>query len=102
MTALQKLGGGVRSIVAGDIVRRLVARTIAQQLGKVVERATAPFQYALATRAGSECIAHALQALSEVNPESTVLSIDGNSAYDLISRRASCLRWQEWREGGHL
>ena len=53
-----------------------VARTIAQQLGKAVESVTAPFQYALATRAGGECIAHALQALSEVNPESTVLSID--------------------------
>ena len=53
-----------------------------------MEGATAPFQYVLATRAGSECIAHALQALSEVDPESTVLSIDGISAYDLSSRRA--------------
>ena len=47
MTALQKNGGGVRGIVAGEVVRRLVARTIAQQLGQAVEAATAPFQYAL-------------------------------------------------------
>ena len=46
MTALQKPSGGVRGIVVGDIVR-----TIAQQLGPAVERATAPFQYALTTRA---------------------------------------------------
>ena len=32
MTALQKASGGVRGIVAGDMVRRLVAKTIAQQI----------------------------------------------------------------------
>ena len=88
LTALQKPGGGVRGTVAGDVIRRLVARTVAQQLGKAVEHATAPFQYALSTRAGCECVAHALQAVSDLNPEATVVSIDGISAYDLISRRA--------------
>ena len=53
-----------------------------------MEGATAPFQYALSAKAGCECVAHALKALSELNPEATVLSIDGISAYDLISRRA--------------
>ena len=53
-----------------------------------VERYTAPFQYALKTRAGTECAAHVLQALTEADPNATVLSIDGISAYDLISRRA--------------
>ena len=87
LTALQKPGGGVRGIVAGDVIRRLVARTVAQQLGKAVAHATAPFQYALSTRAGCECVAHALQAVSELDPEATVVSVDGISAYDLISRR---------------
>ena len=58
MTALRKANGGVRGIVVGDVVRRLVARTMAQQLAPQVESATAPFQYALSTRAGSECVAH--------------------------------------------
>ena len=86
MTALQKPGSGVRGMVAGDVIRRLVARTIAQQLSETVERATAPFQYALSTKAGCECVAHALQGLTDLDPEATVLSIDGISAYDLISR----------------
>ena len=34
LTALQKPDGGVRSIVVGDIVRRLVARTMAKQVSK--------------------------------------------------------------------
>ena len=78
MTALKKNTGGVRGIVAGDIVRRLVAKTIARRIRVQVEKATAPFQYALSTRAGCECIAHALQALSDADPEATILSVDGN------------------------
>ena len=85
---MRKTNGGVRGIVVGDVVRRLVARTVAQQLGPSVEAATAPYQYAISTRAGSECIAHVIQGLTELNPEATVLSIDGISAYDQISRAA--------------
>ena len=33
MSALRKANGGVRGIVVGDVLRRLVARTIAQQIG---------------------------------------------------------------------
>ena len=86
ITALSKPDGGVRGIVAGDVVRRLVARTIAKQLSTAVEQATSPHQYALTTRAGCECVAHVLQGLTEVDPLATVTSIDGISAFDLISR----------------
>ena len=86
MTALRQANGGVRGIVVGDVVRRLVVRTMAQQLAPEVESATAPFQYALSTRAGSEC--HVIQGLSELNPDSTLMSIDGISAYDQTSRAA--------------
>ena len=72
----------------GDVFRRLVARTIAQQISPTVERGTAPFQYALTTRAGAECIAHVIQTLTDVDQEATVLSVDGVGAFDLISRVA--------------
>ena len=73
LTALQKPTGGVRGIVAGEMLRR-----------NVVERATAPVQYLMSTRAGTECVT--LQALSELDPRATIVSIDGVSALDLISR----------------
>ena len=85
MTALQKPGGG---IVVGDILRRLVAKTLAQETSHHIEAATSPFQYALTTRCGCECIAHTAQALTDADPEATVLSIDGIGAFDLISRAA--------------
>ena len=68
---------GVRGIVCGDNVRRLVAKTIAQQSSEVVQSATAPFQYALSTKAGPECIAH---------ERAPALSIDGIGTFDPISR----------------
>ena len=81
MTALRKPTGGVRGIVVGDTFRRAVSRSVAQQIAASVERATAPFQYALSTRSGTECVGHAIQAL-------TVLSVDGIGAFDLVSREA--------------
>ena len=73
LTALQKPGGGVRGIVCGDVVRRLVARTIAQMLAPAVEEATLPFQCALSTKSGGECVAHAIQSLTDLDSRATVM-----------------------------
>ena len=86
--------GGVRGIVVGDIFRRLVARTMAKQISKRVEAATAPFQYALKTKAGCECVAHVLQTLTDLDPEATVMSIDGVG----ISCNAMFEAFSGWRE----
>ena len=88
LTALKKPDGGVRGIVVSDVLRRLVARTIAKQYAEAAEKATAPFQYALRTRAGCECVAHVLQTLTDLDPNATILSIDGVGAFDLVSRNA--------------
>ena len=86
LIALQKPSGGVRGIVVGDIMRRLVARTMSRQLSKAVESATAPFQYAMTTKGGTECIAHALQALTESNPQRTMHDRGSVRCFDQISR----------------
>ena len=53
LTALRKPSGGVRGIVVGDVIRRVVARTLAQQLGPAVEGATAPSHQGASPRSGS-------------------------------------------------
>ena len=70
------------------IVRRLVARTIAQSMSAEVRAATSPFQDALTTKSGGECVAHAIQSFTDLSRQATVLTIDGISAYDSISRAA--------------
>ena len=74
--------------MVGEILRRLIARSIAKQMTKSVEAVTAPFQFALSTKVGCECVAHILQTLTDLDGPATVLSIDGIGAYDLISRSA--------------
>ncbi len=102
LTALRKPGGGVRGIVAGDVLRRLVARTMAQQINDEVEAATAPHQYALSTRAGTECVAHALQAITAEDGNMTILSIDGIGAFDSISRAAMLQSLSELPEASSI
>ena len=89
MTALQKPeGGGVRGIATSTSFRRFVAKCLARQFGKAVESACAPFQFALSTRAGTDCVRHVVGVLTDENPMATVLSIDGIGAYDHAHRSA--------------
>ena len=94
ITALQKPDGRVRGIVVGDALKLLVVRTMAQQIAEEVEKATAPDQYALKTKAGSECVAHICEA--------TVVSIDGMGAFDLVSRCAMMRGLLSLEGGGQL
>ena len=56
LIALQKPRGGVRGIVAGDSSPQArVPHNVTTAQQKAVEAATAPFQYAMTTRAGTEC-----------------------------------------------
>ena len=86
-TALRIEGEGVRGIMVGDMLRRLVARTMAQQVSMEVEEATSLFQYALTTRAGCECVTHMLQTMTDLD-EDAIVSIDGIGAYDVISSQS--------------
>ena len=56
LTALSKRDGGVRGIATGCSFRRLVARTLAKQFAEDFEQECSPFQYALSTRTGTDCV----------------------------------------------
>ena len=95
VTALLKPNGRVRGIVTGDAIRRLVARTLAQMIGEEIMDACAPFQYALSTRSGMDCVGHVLRAAADMDDTLTVTYIDGVGAFDHIRRQAmlSKLMW---------
>ena len=57
-----------------------------EESGKQVETTCAPFQFALSTRAGTDCVGHAIRALTDADLTATVLSIDGIGAYDHVLR----------------
>ena len=88
MVALSKPSGDVRALVMGDAFRRLVARTLAQQLSTEFQRACAPFPFALSTKAGAEALVRVVRAATESDAQTTILSVDGVGAYDHISRQS--------------
>ena len=88
MTALRKPDGGVRGIATGDVFRRLVTRTLAQQFAAELVTATSPYQYALSTRAGTDCAAFLLRTAAETDEHGAIVSLDGVGAYDHVSRAA--------------
>ena len=65
LTALSKPLGGVRGIATGSTIRRFVARTLAKQFMEEFEAEYAPFQYALLTRAGTDCVGHLVRAATD-------------------------------------
>ena len=95
ITALRKPGGGVRGIATGDVFRRLVSRTLAGSWTPLFDEATRPYQYALRTRAGVDALTARLRATLDRDPATTVVSLDGRSAYDCISRAIFCCKLQE-------
>ena len=89
MTALQKPNGrGIRALVVGDVLRRLVGRALAQAFAPHFQRACLPHQFGLSTRAGTEALARVLRAATELDPRATVLSVDAVGAFDHVSREA--------------
>jgi hypothetical protein len=65
-----------------------VAKALARQIGPAAEQACAPYQFALSTRAGTDCVGHAIRALTDFDEDLTILSVDGVGAYDFVSCQA--------------
>ena len=67
---MHQMSSGTRSewgacgIVVGDVFRRLIARTIAQEIGEIVQSANVPCQNALTTRAPSVCLTFSRPSLN--------------------------------------
>ena len=73
----------------------LVARTLAKQFAQEFEKECAPFQYALSTRAGTDCVGHMLRAATDRDPSATVFRMDGIGAYDHVLRAAMLQRLEQ-------
>ncbi len=88
MTALQREDGKIRGIVAGSVLRRLVCKAVAAQFSDEFLERTAPFQFALQTKAGTDALAHAIRLLTDFDPDAVVISLDGVGAFDHVKRSA--------------
>jgi len=89
MTALRKDDSAkMRGIVAGAVLRRVSTRAVVMQFGEGLMAATEPFQFALQTHAGTEALAHLCRYLTDADPDTVVVSLDGIGAFDHVQRAA--------------
>ena len=95
LTALRKPDGGVRGIATGDAFRRLVSRTLAKQWATVFDEATRPYQFALQARAGTDALAAHVRVALAQRSDAVLVSLDGRSAYDSMSRAAFLSKLRE-------
>ena len=79
----------------GDVFRRLVARTLAKEWAQVFDAATRPYQFALQAGAGTNALAASVRAALSLRPRSVLVSLDGRSAYDSMSRAAFLSKLRE-------
>ena len=78
---LSKADDGIRGIVIGDVIRRLVACTV--------------------DASWHECVPHILQTLTESDEHATIISIDGIGAFDLASQNAMLRGLLRLEDGEH-
>ena len=56
----------VRGLAVGDVIRRLVSKTLAKQFHEELESATSPQQFGLASHGGVEAAVYMLRVLTDV------------------------------------
>ena len=89
MTALRKPDGGVRGIVAGDVVRRRIARTMAQQIGKNSRSSHSPVPVCVVNACWLRVYRTFFARFVRDGPHMhSTLHLTGIGAFDQISRAA--------------
>ena len=86
LTAIRKDEHRVRGLNAGDTLRRLVARTLAQQHAEEFRQATSPFNYGMFVHGGTESVVHLLRSKTDADPSLVLTKIDGIGAFDHVHR----------------
>lgn len=83
LIALSKSDGGTRPIAVGNVLRRLIAKSVAFLLGDEIGDNLRPTQLGFGTPGGCEAAVHATRRyLSDANKESPwiLLKVDYNNA----------------------
>ncbi|KAL2608417.1 hypothetical protein R1flu_026990 [Riccia fluitans] len=88
LLALEKPSSDIRPIPVGEILYRLVARTLGFQFQEALADHFSPLQFGVAMRGGCETIIHGLRATLDLHPDWVVLQVDIQKAFNIVSWEA--------------
>ena len=89
LMASRKKDGGVRPIAVGEVLRRLVAKTLSKETQEAAQRYLWPLQVGVACPLGAECAIHTAAQWTQRHrhtPDHVFLKVDFSNAFNHINR----------------
>ena len=80
---------GVRPIVAGEVLHRIVSKYIGWVLKEDIELAARPLQTATGLQSGMEAAIHSMRCMVEDDPTDAVILVDTRNAFSSLNRPAA-------------
>ena len=91
---LMKSPAGVRPIGIGEVLRRIIGKTVASHIKPEVIDAAGPLQLSAGQDGGAEAAVHAMRKLYEDEDSEGMLLVDASNAYNSLNRAESLLQIQ--------
>ena len=79
----------VRPIGVGEVLRRIVGKTISWCLGQEIQEAGGPLQVSTGLKGGAEAAIHAMKRIYDEETTNAVILVDASNAFNRLNRRAA-------------
>ena len=86
---LDKGGGGVRPIGVGEVVRRVISKSVMKVVKPDVMSASGSLQLCAGQPSGSEAAIHAMRNIFDEDDTEAILLIDASNAFNSLNRAAA-------------
>ena len=89
LITLHKGGGGVRPIGVGEVVRRVISKSVMKVVKPDVMSASGSLQLCAGQPSGSEAAIHAMRNIFDEDDTEAILLIDASNAFNFLNRAAA-------------
>ena len=86
---LDKKGGGIRPIGIGEVLRRIIAKSVSSVLRNDIQRAAGTLQTCSGIEAGIEGAIHAMRETFDLETSEGMLLVDATNAFNNLNRDAA-------------
>jgi len=80
---------GLRPIGIGEVLRRIVGKTIAWSVSDEIQEAAGPLQVSSGLKGGAEAAIHAMRDVFEADTTDAVILVDASNAFNNLNRQAA-------------